>query len=739
MAGATSPQVDGYMSPGSEYFRTMEMSRKRRSILLSMSSTQGDGEYSPNASTTLVDQSIGDVTSPMTESDPMSPKDGQDTKRVHRRTLLLLTKSMGTQTDPVEISSFDSVLPHQDVADHPVSADTSTIASPQPNPDGSETSSLHETRNQIGGGVLTALVEHLAKLLTKLRAADIPTLNKRLKKQHLPGDVSHLSRSTLRTLQTEITELRTAFKGVLDVPIVSRREFSLLLKLFKDVFGELIELQAVVNDVTIDPALAKKLQKTAFKDDEAEEARQKGGGLGWIANPITKFFVTPAQDVEPDTSKVDRAGMPRVDRGKLQAGALKAPKLQASTSATNTHVSVEFGGAGIVRRATPASQVSGGPAGVSDILPPSPDPNNATTFMQPPPPSVSGASLAPPPVRPSGTLRPQKSRANRNELLGIFAGANPRGPAVPWMNSSAGGISPIPPRQLRAVTSQYFKDKTIRAPDTVDHRKRLSSVVDAVIDRTAEQIDESDPNTAGSFEPPLLERTLRPRGLSDSSIRSTFISHGNGLGGEYDGGMGISGAGRLGVGPYTSALGSSAGERKGYLESFASRFNPFRASSSEAVIEPETPSQDDTPTSPVSPLRTELSSQQGDASTSSPPRPIPSPSRRTKSSTLAHSVSATASSPQSSALARSVSGSGSGDRSGLGGQVRSISQNRDGNQAGRASQMGQSHSILGMLASSVSVGTGEGEGEEGMDGMDGLEGRMRRGVGRVTSGQGGFR
>jgi len=690
------------MSPGSEYFRTMEASRKRRSTLLSRSSTQGDGEYSPNASTTMVDQSIGDVTSPMTESDPMSPKDSHNTKRVHRRTLLLLTKSMGVQTDPVEITSVAS---QHGMIDQFTSADTSAITSPQPNMDGSETSSLHEARNQPGGGVLNALVEHLAKLLTKLRAADIPTLNKRLKKQHLPGDVSHLSRSTLRTLQTDVAELRTAFKGVLDVPIISRREFSLLLKLFKDVFGELIELQAVVNDVTIDPSLAKKLQKTAFKDEEADEARQKGGGLGWIANPITKFFVTPAQEVEPEPKQGDRAGMPRVDRGKLQAGTIKAPKLQASTSATNTHVSVEFGGAGIVRRATPAAPGAGPPVpGVSDVLPPSPDPTGAPSFAQAPA-AISGsaASLAPPSSRSTGTLRPQKSRANRNELLGIFAGANPRsGPALPWPTSGT-GISPIPNRQLRAASSQYFNDKTVRPRDQdTDHRKRLSTVVDAVIDRTADQIDEFDPNTAGSFEPPLLERTLRPRGLSDSSIRSTFISHGN----EYDpmGGMGIAGQGRLSVAAYTPALGTSAGERKGYLESFASRFNPFRASPSDSAID-GTPTQDETPTSPPVAESASLVKE-----VPSPARPTPASPHRGKSRSSAQpGVSVTASSPSSSALGQSVSHNQS---------------------------LGQNQGILGMLASSITVaGVGEDEGE----GLDGMEGRMRRGMGRVNSGQGGLR
>ncbi|KAG9095727.1 hypothetical protein FRC06_009482, partial [Ceratobasidium sp. 370] len=62
------------------------------------------------------------------------------------------------------------------------------------------------------------------------------------------------------------------------------------------------------------------------------------------------------------------------------------------------------------------------------------------------------------------------------------------------------------------VDASNAGDATIRARK-MDDPRRLSRNVDAVID--AQQGQEQ-----------LLERALRPRGLSDSSIRSTFISHG---------------------------------------------------------------------------------------------------------------------------------------------------------------------------------------------------------------------
>lgn len=495
------------------------------------------------ASNTLVEQSVA---SPVSAS--------PDEKRVHRRTLLLLTKSVGTQTEPEVVS---------------------------PKHNDSETSSLH------GGGIMTALVEHLAKLLGKLKSADIPNLNRRLKKQHLPGDVAHLSRTTLRTLGQDVAELRSAFKGVLDIPIVNRREFVLLLKLLKDVFGELIELQAVVNDVTIDPSMAKKLQKDAYRDEE-DKAK---GGLGWIAAPITKFFVTPAVEEPPKGKPLPT----------------KAPKLLASTSATTTHVSVEFGGAGIVRRATP------NPKGLG------PDP----------------------PERPSATLRPSKSRANRNELLGIFAGASAR-PISPSNWVVVPTTTPIPTRQLRASSSQYF-DKTIRASDTAS-RKRLSAAVDAVIDRTAVEIDEADPATAGDYEPPLLERTLRPRGLSDSSIRSTFVAH--------------------------EEYGTSVNPR-GYLGNFANRFYPFK---------PTEPTEEPTPI-PVTTVQAPT-----------PARPIATSSR---------SMSSAGTSPMSGSV-----------------------------------PMGQSQSLLGMLASSITAAA-DVDAEDDGDDMRG--GQLRRGMGRTVSQKGGWR
>ncbi|ORY28284.1 hypothetical protein BCR39DRAFT_206519 [Naematelia encephala] len=621
------------LSPAAlEYFRAADAARKRRSLILARNdapSPQESANYSPNASLTMVDQSsTAEMPSPRSEGALPSP--GLQ-KKPQRKTLLLLTKHQAVQTDRVDIAVQTEDSRHRTGA-----SIASNETPPQP-PAESETSSLHEPR----AGVLLLLVDHLGKILTKLRQADVPTLNKRLKKQHLPGDVGHLSRSTMRNLQQEIAELRDIFRGPGDLGVLSRKEFSLLLKLLRDVFGELIDLQAIVNDVTIEPRLAKKLQKDAYRDDDDPDSQAKqGGGLGWIAAPITKFFVTPAGD------GAGQEGLPSprpgrgLEKSKMQAMPVKAaPKLQASTSATTTHVSVEFGGTGIVRRAMPAAPPPAqGPSGGSAIdgLPSSPQVDGQTIGRVAS--SSTEGNLAPPTVRQGGpgTLRPSKSRANRNELLGIFAGAarvpSPIG-GEPWTVTGEHGTAQGP-RPLRAVSSQYFGDGTIRARPSPDgQRQRLSAVVDAVIDTSADQLEGE--SVATPFEPPLLERTLRPRGLSDSSIRSTFVSHGNPSPSDR-----LMSASTVSTGPaprvVATAYPSSLADR-GVLASLASRFYPFRAVAPEpAATDPAESSRAESemakgvpiPSSSTTLAKPETTTQPA----RSPPRPIPvSPSKRTTS------------------------------------------------------------------------------------------------------------
>lgn len=548
----------------------------------------------------MVDQpvSFSDFPSPMSESALTSP---QKEKRVHRKTLLLLSRSRGVQTEPEELVGQCPRPVGDTVPVPPGYTDRSTDTTPvQPGDTRSETSSLHESNKVPSSATLAVLVEHLAKILAKLRSADIPTLNKRLKKHNLPGDVGHLSRSTMRALEAEVADLRHLFRGMGDNATLSRRDFTLLLKLLKDVFTDLIELQTVVNDVTVDPHLAKKLQRAAYQDEENEANKAKqGSGLGWIAAPITKFFVTPAGEAETTPSQSPARTGRTTERGRLQPATIKASKQQASTSATTTHVSVEFGGTGIVRRAAPAgpttTTTTAGPS-IQDTLPPSP--RDAVDHTHVPTAPTAGQLDSSATLRVPKPLHRSKSRANRNELLGIFAGAQkPVSPAGgPWhvVTGPPGSGNNGNPKTVRAVSSTYFGDKTSKPHRSPEGRRRLPTAVDAVIDSSADQLQGADPASIEEPVPaPLLERQLRPRGLSDSSIRSTFHSHG--LPGDMPTASSGPASRQAAYNTVHKAKPVAAGGG-GILESLSNRFYAFRGTAT-TDISPVNPPPDAPPSS----------------------------------------------------------------------------------------------------------------------------------------------
>lgn len=55
--------------------------------------------------------------------------------------------------------------------------------------------------------VLAKLIEHAAKLLARIQAADIASQEKRLKKQNLSGDVRHLAQANLKDVVSRAAAL----------------------------------------------------------------------------------------------------------------------------------------------------------------------------------------------------------------------------------------------------------------------------------------------------------------------------------------------------------------------------------------------------------------------------------------------------------------------------------------------------------------------------------------------------
>ncbi|BEI97277.1 hypothetical protein CcaverHIS631_0208660 [Cutaneotrichosporon cavernicola] len=433
--------------------------RKRASVLLPTTMTSPKTHYD---SSPMMDSGAF-------ESAAHYPFPDVRAERRGRRTLTLLSRSTGVQTD--QLPDQPTPIPEPQAAD-PSPAFTPEIGSAQ--------HSRRESRVVSGGAstpahTLGELVDFLSKVLVKLHGVHVRTLNGRLKKQNLPGDVGHVSRTTIAALRTEINDMRHRFRHVLDSTSTTRRDMTLLLKLLKDVFDDLLELQGVVNDVTVNPKLAKQLRAKAFADD-AGPPPTLGAGLGWIAAPLTNWL-TPATQAG--------ALQPSPTRGRAPK---PAPKLQASTSATTTTVSVEFGGAGsMVRRAAPATPKKTcvtAVVGAADVFG-GPEAGQRSVSA-----AVKGSDLAPVSPRRHASLA---APARRSDLMGIFAGA---------------GRDVSPSRatgRMRHASSQYFGPKAV-AP----RGNRLSTVLDAVL----------DPDDTP--QEPAYAR-LRPRGLSDSSIRSAVI------------------------------------------------------------------------------------------------------------------------------------------------------------------------------------------------------------------------
>ncbi|KAF9480191.1 hypothetical protein BDN70DRAFT_877945 [Pholiota conissans] len=402
------------------------------------------------------------------------------------RPLLLLSRSRGVQTD-----SSGALSPS------PFPSHMSSISPQDPR---SESSSFSESNSSH----ISAILERAAGLLNRLTQADALTLTNRLKRQHLKGaDVGHLSRSTVANIIAEATSLRGSFRGLLEdekmVTICTRKDLRVLFKFFKDVFTEMGQLRVTVNDIVLDPSLAPRISDLALNPGKAEaeriekerEGNVQGGVAAWMA-PISKLF-SPTGRVESspgERSALSRGGSLGQNRDTSRPARF-VPKLGPALAASATTVNVEFSGTGVGRAVT--STLPSQPITAADF-------STEINVL------ASGQSMS------SG-------------LMGIFAGA-PRTEVDPWVVVPT---EPAPSQQtLRRSTSFFMKQPdmaTATIGRSMGHKSmnRLSRNVDAVIDVDRPPAIDEESDTV----PPLLERTLRRRGLSDSSIHSTFTSQGD--------------------------------------------------------------------------------------------------------------------------------------------------------------------------------------------------------------------
>ncbi|KAL7416067.1 hypothetical protein BDY24DRAFT_412977 [Mrakia frigida] len=503
-------------------------------------------------------------------------------KQVRKRPMMLLSRSKATQTDVSDMGTSTDGL--EGASPPPSTQGAGTVKdgsrgggsafSPAPSigpssisdmasPSGrnhpgyfpadgppSETSSIHDPRTTA----LSTLIDHMARLLARAVQSDVPTLSKRLKRQHLPhlaGDVGHLSRSTITSILVEVNDLRAHFRSIMEAEKkadqqqpssisekdkiesqVTKKDFLSLIALFKTIFTELSNLRGTINEVILDPSAAVKLRDAALNEDEDDDGRgrtrakpaRQPSGLGWIAAPISKFFVTPPVDTSEDESTLGSGkASPRKlggDRGKLHPSRT-APKLAAATGSTATTVNVEFASSGAIRRAVSTAVIS-----PTIQLPPSPNGTISESSRQD---SSRGTPSASSLLAPPSSLGPSSRSASqtRSSLQGIFAGARSAAPVAgggggSWVMVGGSGAPPgrnaVP--RLRSASSQIFRPSpsastlssspSPRHPDGINP-KRLSTVLDAMLDP--------------SVNAPINDRPLRPT-RSDESIRSTFTSSG---------------------------------------------------------------------------------------------------------------------------------------------------------------------------------------------------------------------
>lgn len=468
--------------------------------------------------------------------DPTSTVEGER-PRSHRP-LMLLTRERGVQTDVVATTGRDPVTvtvptpPVPGTSPRPsIRSDKKSAAASTPVDAYSETSSILDSGSShrptgslgsagAGSGMLGSLVTQMMALLQRLREADVPTLSARLKRQQLLGaggdhavgaagalagiaaglgigpaadrerqtrDVlGHLSRTTIDRVVREAGRVDVALPQD-ETASVARREMRALLTLMREIFIELGRLRADVNEIVLNPAGASKFAEDVMNAEHVSAAadnapkRSKttpsastGGGAGaWIA-PISKLFGGGG-------GGSSGAGVtdPRAELGAAQRPRTPAPRIVSKVGATvgASHTTAHVGFS------------KSGTRGVS-------------TAWDEAVPSASTSTLALPSSSSAlGLTSAASEGTSASRVLELFAGApQPRERDRDWV---------VLPRDVGTGTG------TVRAKHA---KNRLSRNLDALSFDGPGGPDRPEPGEA------QVTRTLRGRGLSDSSIRSTFLA-----------------------------------------------------------------------------------------------------------------------------------------------------------------------------------------------------------------------
>ncbi|KAH8835469.1 hypothetical protein DL96DRAFT_1574366 [Flagelloscypha sp. PMI_526] len=351
-----------------------------------------------------------------------------------------------------------------------------SLLSPSPSPQPISSPQDHRSESSSFSSEISGNTGHMSLLIDRVVALST----------RMSADVGHISRSTVSAIVAEINALRNNFRPFLEdekaVLPCTRKDLRLLMRLLKDVFTDMGELRMTLNDIILDPSIAPQISEMALDPDHARKRAEGNTGIGgWIA-PISKLFssATPASTTpSPAPPASGSAAATALSRTRSLGGApgrmaKVVPKIGAATSASTMTVNVEFSGAG---------------------------PGRAVM-------STTSANSQQPPSR--GAPSRQDTGTTQSSVLSIFAGAPGRISPTPdpWVvlpQPHSAGLS-TPSRQPNTPS---FRRATMKPGAQTSHR--MSRHLDAVID--------FDVNV------PIIPKTLRRRGLSDSSMHSTFTSH----------------------------------------------------------------------------------------------------------------------------------------------------------------------------------------------------------------------
>jgi len=353
------------------------------------------------------------------------------------------------------------------------------------------------------GSPMSSLLERLNSLLHRMIHADALTLTNRLKRQHLRGaDVKHLSRTTVGNILTDVGHLRAQYRVWLEdekmTTLCTRKDLRGLFKLFKEVLEEMGQMRVTLNDVILEPTIALQVSEMAMDPTKAEAMEKErkvigiGVGASWMA-PFSKLFGSSSHDASLLPSTVRTPPRP-TSRGNGNIRISRpVPKTGPALAASATTVNVEFSGTGSGKS-------------VTSIF--SAHPDNEGVHGHLPPPHPSGSS-----------------QTNARSVMGIFAGApHPDDTSDPWV------VLPRPLHRVQSVflTAGSAETGTATIGRSVARKRELSQLsrgVDAIIvaPSVSPRVEDLE---AVDIPGPLLERILHRRGLSDSSIHSTFMNQG---------------------------------------------------------------------------------------------------------------------------------------------------------------------------------------------------------------------